>query len=303
MMHSLPLSMPPVDCLAAALVAVRTESFTQAALELGVSHATVSRRIATAENWAGIRLFLRNGRGVSVTDDGQRLLSRVAHAFDIVDQAANQWRKSSRRKSLRIATTHSLAQLWLIPRLADIETALSDFQIDLVTSHAHADLAAGDADIAIRCGRGGWKIGREERLFPEETLLPVASATFIDALVKTSDPERLLHLPLIHSPDTSGWQTWAQTQGFTFRGKMSDRLMSDYVLAHAAARSGLGVALMNSALMGASNVDKSAIAGCQPLDMPGCASPLNYFIIVPPHQETRPIRDCVAQLLRLANQQ
>jgi LysR family transcriptional regulator, glycine cleavage system transcriptional activator len=295
-MYSLPLTLPPVECLMAALVAARTQSFTIAAQELGVSHATISRRIATAENWAGIRLFLRNGRGVSATDDGQRLLSRVTHAFDIVDQAANQWRKSTRRKSLRIATTHSLAQLWLIPKLAEIETALPDLRIDLITSHAHADLSAGDADIAIRCGKGGWKLGREEKLFPDETLMPVAAPTFIAAHQPTNDPAQLLTLPLIHSPDTSGWQTWAQTQGLGFRGKASDRLMSDYVLAYAAAEAGYGVALMNKSLT-------RTIGTCEPLDVPGCANPLSYFIIVPPHQETTPIRSCVEQLLKLASAQ
>jgi LysR family transcriptional regulator, glycine cleavage system transcriptional activator len=292
-MHSLPFSLPPIECLVAALVAARTQSFTLAGLELGVSHATISRRIAAAESWAGIRLFLRNGRGVSITDDGQRLLSRVTHAFEIVDQAANQWRKSTRRKSLRIATTHSLAQLWLIPRLAEIEAALPEWRIDLVTSHAHADLSAGDADIAIRCGKGGWKIGREEKLFPIETLLPVASPTFFATHHPTNDPEHLLTLPLIHSPDTSGWQTWAHAQGLTFRGKTSDRLMTDYVLAYAAAKAGHGIALMNGALTG-------TISACQMLDVPGCVNPLSYFIIVPPHQETTPIRNCIALLLKLA---
>ncbi len=301
MTHSLPFSIPPVDCLVAAIVANQTGSFTQAALELGVSHATISRRIATAENWAGIRLFLRKGRGVSATEDGQRLLSRVAHAFDIVDQAANQWRKSSRRKSLRIATTQSLAQLWLIPQLSEIEAALPGFQIDLITSHSHADLSAGDADIAIRCGKGGWKIGREERLFQNETLFPVASSRFIDASAKTNDPERLLQLPLIHSTDTSGWQTWARSQGLTFKGKTSDRLMSDYILAHEAARAGLGVALMNTALTGKGDINSGTLARCLRLDLPGCANPLNYFIIIPPLHETAPIRHCVAQLLKLAN--
>jgi LysR family transcriptional regulator, glycine cleavage system transcriptional activator len=289
-------SFPPVDCLVAALVAARTGSFTQAAIELGVSHAAISRRIAGAESWAAIRLFVRHGRGVRVTEDGQRLLSRVTHAFDIVDQAANQWRKPPQRKTLRITTTHTLARLWLVPRIAEIEAAVSDVRIDILAGQSHADLATGEADIAIRCGKGGWKQGREERLFQKEELHPIASRHFLDKIDRALTVENVLKHPLIHSPDTSGWQTWAQSNGIAFRGKNTDRLMGDYSLATAAAAGHLGIALNNAALTPQNALQPDLI----PLDLPSCISPLSYIIIVPPQQETEAVRACVQHLLEVA---
>jgi LysR family transcriptional regulator, glycine cleavage system transcriptional activator len=286
------IKLPPIECLIAAMVASRTGSFTQAAQELGVSHAAISRRIAGAESWAGTTLFIRHGRGVRVTDDGQRLLSRVAHAFDIVDQAANQWRKPQRAKLFRIATTHSLGRLWLIPRIAAIEAAMPEIRIELITGHQNVNLANDEADIAIRCGRGGWKVGREIRLFREERMYPVASPDFIDAHKVTADS--ILSHPLVHGVDSSGWHVWAQTQGLSFKGKFSDRIFSDYSLALAGAKSHLGIALLNSALTPSAMITSSL----KRLDAPSAISPLAYFIIIPPQKEVPLVQGCVDLLLR-----
>jgi LysR family transcriptional regulator, glycine cleavage system transcriptional activator len=296
MAYDLPLSLPPIECLVAAVVAARTGSFTQAANELGVSHAAVSRRVSGAESWAGTALFVRHGRGVRVTDDGQRLLARVAYAFDIVDQAASQWRKPQRAKMLRIATTHSLARLWLIPRIAVIEAAIPEIRIELITGHQNVNLANDEADIAIRCGKGGWRVGREIRLFPEERMHPVATPEFI--ATHNVEPGTILSHPLIHGVESSGWQTWAQAQGLNFKGKFSDRICSDYTLALAAAEAHLGIALLNSAILPAA-MTQTAL---KVLDVPASISPLSYFVIVPPQKEIPLIQSCVDQLLSLAGQ-
>lgn len=260
---------------------------------MGVSHAAISRRIAGAESWAGTALFVRHGRGVRVTDDGQRLLSRVAHAFDIVDQAASQWRKPQRTKMFRIATTHSLARLWLMPRIAAIEAAIPEIRIELITGHQNVNLANDEADIAIRCGRGGWKLGRELRLFPEERMHPVATPAFIEAHKVT--PENILSHPLVHNGDSSGWQSWAQAQGLNFKGKFTDRIFSDYTLALSGADAHLGIALLNSALLPGVVMD----AALQLLDAPSAISPLSYFIIVPPQKEVPLVQACVDMLMQL----
>jgi LysR family transcriptional regulator, glycine cleavage system transcriptional activator len=291
MPYDLPISLPPIECLVAAMVAAQTGSFSKAANELGVSHAAISRRIAGAESWAGTALFMRHGRGVRVTDDGQRLLSRIAHAFDIVDQAASQWRKPQRVKMFRIATTHSLARLWLIPRIGAIEAAIPEIRIELVTGHQNVNLANDEADIAIRCGRGGWKVGREVPLFPEERMHPVATPQFIAAHKVT--PETILSHPLIHGVDSSGWQTWAQTQDMHFKGKLTDRIFSDYTLALTGAKAHLGIALLNSALLPGMLMDATLVQ----LDAPSAISPLSYFVIVPLQKETPLVQACVDILL------
>ncbi len=293
MAYDIPNRLPPIECLTAALVAARTGSFSQAALELGVSHAAISRRIATAEGWAGTKLFDRHGRGVRPTEDGQRLLGRVAHAFDLIDQTANAWRKRQRARLVRIATTHSLANLWLYPKIGAIEAALPDARIEVSVSYQTVNLQNGDADIAIRCGKGGWKIGVESRLFPEETIRPVVSKQFYEAHQRALVGDSILGLPLIHNSDSSGWQTWASTQGFTFRGKLADRVCSDYQLTLSAAQAHLGIALIQNTMALSDEAQKNFVI----LDTPTVINPFSYFVIASPKRAS-PIIDAVVEKLR-----
>lgn len=274
MSYNLPNSLPPIECLVAALVAARSGSFTQPAVELGVSHAAISRRISGAESWAGIKLFQRHGRGVTVTVDGQRLLARVSHALEIVDQAADVWRKPLRHRTVRIATTHSVATLWLIPRLAQLEAMVGAVRIDAQAGNDHTDLTGGQADIVIRCGNGGWKIGRERRLFAEEIIFPVAAPALLAERGPIRTAEKLLSCNLIHNVDSTYWKVWAQAQGRLLKPKAGDRVMGDHSQSLTAAEAGLGVAQMVYPVTPLAVLEH----GLKRLDLPAVVNPLSYFV-------------------------
>jgi LysR family transcriptional regulator, glycine cleavage system transcriptional activator len=303
-----PLSnLPPMDCLVAALTAARCGSFSQAAAELGVTHAAVSRRVASAERWAGVSLFERHGRGIRVTGDGQRMLGRIRHALEMVEEAADRWHKKDRIKTLRIATTHSLAQLWLIEKISHLEARLPGTRIELLTDHRNVNLAAGDAEIAIRCGRGNWKEGRETPLFTMEAVQPIAQATAWKSwLEKFAGGRRtasinklhaitaaqLLELPLIHDGDSSVWRSWFAAQGVAFKTKASDRMVANYALALRAASAGLGIALHNCAIGGIGAMPGQLV----PVGLPAALTPVLYYVIVHDTQIAPNVRSC-AQLL------
>ena len=79
---------------------VDTGSFTDAAIELGVSQAAVSRTVLALEQILGVRVLHRTSRSVTVTTAGVRVLERARHlladADDLVREAA------TRHKHLRI---------------------------------------------------------------------------------------------------------------------------------------------------------------------------------------------------------
>ena len=70
-------------CLAAV---VDTGSFTQAAVQLGVSQATVSRTVASLESQLRSRLIRRSVGCVSLTPAGERVLSRARRMLYEVSQ-------------------------------------------------------------------------------------------------------------------------------------------------------------------------------------------------------------------------
>lgn len=232
-----------MECLAAALVALRSGSFSTAAETLGVSHAAISRRVAGAETWAGVRLFERHGRGVRPTPEGQRLLTRLQQHFDEIDTLVDRSHRPRARETVRLAVTPSFARFWLLPRLCELEA--DDLRIEVLGSPRHTDLAGGEADLAIRYGRGGWGMGLET-LLCKEVLVPVVGKMF--DLSSSVKGEEVLNLPLLHNADTFLWRSWAKRQGLRFRNKSGDRLFVDYSQAVDAAYAGLGLVLWNRGL-------------------------------------------------------
>ncbi len=69
-----------------AFIAVaREKSFTKAAAQLGVSQSALSYTVRTLEADLGLRLLTRTTRSVSVTEAGERLLSRIGPHFDEIE--------------------------------------------------------------------------------------------------------------------------------------------------------------------------------------------------------------------------
>jgi DNA-binding transcriptional LysR family regulator len=233
-----------MECLAAAFAAARLGSFSAAAAELGVNHATISRRVAGAERWAAMKLFDRHARGVRTTALGQMLLLRLAASLDGVNAVIDRERAPRRRPVVRIGVTPSFARFWLWRRIPSLER--DDLTIDVVAELRAADLEHGEVDLAIRYGRGGWRFDHVEPLF-EEHLVPFASRakfpTFADA-----EPEEIVALPLLHNGPTRGWPTWSAHHDLRVRRKAIDRSVSDTGQVVDAARAGLGVGLWITAL-------------------------------------------------------
>jgi DNA-binding transcriptional LysR family regulator len=89
------LELKHLRCLVAI---VDTGSFTDAAIELGVSQAAVSRTLLALEEILGVRLLHRTSRSVTATTAGVQVLARarrlLADADDLVRDAAtgqNTW--------------------------------------------------------------------------------------------------------------------------------------------------------------------------------------------------------------------
>ncbi len=64
--------LPSLNALRAFEAAARNGSFTLAAQELFVTHAAISRHLRDLEQWLGVELFHRTGRGVKLTEAGAR---------------------------------------------------------------------------------------------------------------------------------------------------------------------------------------------------------------------------------------
>ena len=75
------IRLPPMQALRAFEAAAREKSLTRAAEALYVTHGAISHQIKSLEADLGVRLTERAGRGIRLTDEGERFASRVRSAF------------------------------------------------------------------------------------------------------------------------------------------------------------------------------------------------------------------------------
>ncbi len=139
------------DDLRLVLAIGQAGSLSGAARMLGISHATVFRRIGRIEARLGVRLFERARTGYTATAAGEEMLSLAAGIdTDVADLerrlAGRDLRPSG---TVRVTTTDTLVDL-LMPMLAAFRGAFPAVLVELVVSNELFDLRRRDADVAIR---------------------------------------------------------------------------------------------------------------------------------------------------------
>lgn len=125
-----------------------------AARALRVNHATVSRRVAALEAASGRALFDRRRTGYVLTADGRAVLDEAA-AMDRAALAVLQRLDAGTAPSglVRLTTIRSLADHFLIDRLAALHRRHPELDLDIITEARVMSLARREADLALRLGQ------------------------------------------------------------------------------------------------------------------------------------------------------
>src|SRR3954470_9702059 len=206
--------LPPLAAIRAFEAAARTENFTAAAAELGMTQAAVSYQVKSLEERLGSPLFVREKGRARLTPLGQRLLPSLSTAFDTIEAAFASHREED-ESLLTITTTHTFANTWLAWRLGAFQMDHTDLAVRMTTSNELCDLRGGDADVAIRGGGGGWEGMEEHRLF-ESSFTPMASPECIEGgerkLARPLEPGDLPEQIRINPAD-DWWQQWFADNG------------------------------------------------------------------------------------------
>jgi molybdate transport repressor ModE-like protein len=135
------------------LAIARFGSLSAAARSLGINHATVSRRVQSLEASLGDKLVERRPDGYVLTPAGTRA---IGPASDMEAAAAilSRGGEDDRPKGLvRANAPPSLAQAFLVRRLAHLAMEHPDLDIDVATDLRPASLERRETDIALRLAR------------------------------------------------------------------------------------------------------------------------------------------------------
>ncbi|MEL6954666.1 MAG: LysR family transcriptional regulator [Pseudomonadota bacterium] len=226
-------SLPPLPWFRSFEAAARSLSFTAAAEEIGLTQSAVSQQVKALETRLGVPLFVRRPRGLSLTDEGRKLLPQVAQALAGLAAAADSYgAPQPGERLLTVAASVSIAQWVIAPALPRFTREHPGLRLRLQSAIWPDDFQASRADVQVRFGTraqaGPGAVGLEPQ-----------------GLVAVKAPSlagRLDTLPRIEAVGTSsGWQAWSER----FGGPARATLYADtYGMALNLAMHGGGVALV-----------------------------------------------------------
>ncbi len=241
-------TLPPIGWFRAFESAARLLSFTAAADELSLTQSAVSQQIRSLEVRFGCTLFVRKHRSIALTDEGRRLLPQVAEGISHLKAASAAFEPAADPGLLTIATSVSIAQWFLVPRLNAFIKQNKNVRVRIVTTVWPDEFVTSTADVQIRFGPVETASSSSKPLGSNRLAL-VASPTLIEPKrIKKSATTSvsLSSYPLIQAVGTS--DTWLKYSEQI--GEEADKQATVFVDSHGMsvdfAKAGLGMTLASS---------------------------------------------------------
>lgn len=236
--------LPPLSALRSFEALARLGSVTLAASELHVTHSAISQQIKLLEELLGVVLFLREGRGLRLTEDGRLYALQVRIGLAELTEATRLVQARPRDGELVLAVLPSFGAHWLLPRLPRFQARFPQYRISLRASLDIQDLRQGLVDIGIRMGQGDWEGLQQQHLFDDE-LVVVASPRFQQGQLPCS-PAEIVAGPVVRTVES--WMGWCQAAGVV-EPAQAGLWINDSNLVLQAVQQGLGVALERRSLV------------------------------------------------------
>jgi LysR family transcriptional regulator, glycine cleavage system transcriptional activator len=296
--------LPPLNALRVFEAAARHLSFKEAANELHITQAAVSHQVKSLEEYLGVELFRRAGRGVQLTEAARACLPRLRDGFDALAAAVELIRERGAETELVITAPPVFTARWLMPRLAEFAKRAPQIEVRVVASskmvdagaldHAvltsNLDLRSESSGVEIHLGAGSYPGYRADKLF-SVAMVVVANGELVKGDPPLREPADLARHVLLHDDAMDlvarghAWQRWLEAAGVADRVDASHGPhFSSNILSLEAASQKLGVALALRPLVDADIASQRLVAPFAIEVKPASA----YFLVCPEVIAERP---------------
>lgn len=234
--------------LQAFLVVAQEQSFTKAAVRLGVTPSALSHSMRLLEERLGIRLLARTTRNVSPTEAGERLMRSIAPHFEAIGASVEALGDLRDRPAgtLRISCTDDSMETIIRPRLAGFLAEYPDITLEFYVDYGFTNVVEQRFDAGIRLGEALSKDMIAVRVGPDWRLVVVGSPDYFQKHAKPRKPaditqHRCVHIR--HRPNGAiyAWEFEEKGKEFTVRGEGS-LVFNSMIHVINAALDGLGLA-------------------------------------------------------------
>jgi len=237
--------LPSLSGVEAFVAVARTGSVKAAAEELSLSSPALSRRIQSLERYLGRTLFERRHQAMTLSNDGERLLTLIAPPMDQLSDAIESLSSGTEVTRLRLGVLPLFAAQRLMPRLPELRASQPSLHLDIDTApHAAARLGDG-IDAAIILARDPDPGLHADRL-DRNKVYAISARHYRSGPGAITRPEQLRDLTVIihrDMPDT--FEAWRQGMGVPDLEPAAIDLYDSGQLMLDAAAQGLGVAFMH----------------------------------------------------------
>lgn len=268
------LHIPPLQALRALEAVARSGSLTRAAETLHVTHGAISHQLKGLEESLGVTLVERAGRGVRLTDEGERFASRVKVALSELTEAMRELTERRNPRAFRVSVMPSFAARWLLPRVGRFVSANRDIDLDVRATPSLVDFHRDDVDAAVRYGGGNYPGLIAEHLMDDAYF--VACSPRIDGGVPARPPDLARYL-LMRCEDEF-WEPWFRAAGLDWPEPTRGPRYEDASYLMQAAADRQGIALARTSLIG-NDLANGVLVRAFPITVP---SPHRYFLVYPP---------------------
>lgn len=237
--------MPSLAALRAFYAVALHKSYSEASRSLNVTEAAMRQHVRNLERTLGCSLVERKGRGLSLTEHGERLSDATSQGFERIFNSITDL-TSRKIRSVRVALPPSFAENWLMPRLTSFWVDHPAIEIELVPSLKIVDLRSKTVDFAIRYGSGEWVDGKSVYLASAE--LVVVGRADVVGTVGTHSLSDLKSFPWLFEVSRTEHRVWAEARSINFDAP-SNRHFPTNSLVMSAARAGQGLSVQARALV------------------------------------------------------
>ncbi|KMN14158.1 LysR family transcriptional regulator [Pseudomonas weihenstephanensis] len=237
--------LPPLNALRAFEAAARLSSVSQAAEQLSVTHGAVSRQLKVLEEHLGVSLFVKEGRGLKLTEAGVRLRDASSEAFDRLRNVCTELTQSHIDAPFVLGCSGSLLARWFIPRLGRLNADLPDLRLHLSAGEGDLDPRKPGLDALLVFAEPPWPADMHVYALGSERIGPVLSP-------RLGRYQQLCHAPasallgelLLHTTSRpQAWPSWAQQHGLDAKALNYGQGFEHLYYLLEAAVAGLGVAI------------------------------------------------------------
>ncbi|ODT75421.1 LysR family transcriptional regulator [bacterium SCN 62-11] len=224
-------------------------SFSEAARQLGLTPAAVSRNVAMLERNLGVRLFYRSTRKLTLTEAGERFLESISGSLETLQRAISEVSEEGKEPAgvLKISLAPTFGSEYLLPLLPEFLRRFPGIRPEWHFENRTVDLVSEGYDAAIG---GGFELtpGLTARTLAPAHLVAVASPAYLQGRTVV-EPEQLKEHDgiVIRSLATGRLRVWnlrnlaGQEQLARFNERM---IVNDPSASREACRLGLGICLL-----------------------------------------------------------